>query len=223
MDLRWEEHFTDSWDSGEKHTWIERRLIIVPGCCEASTKGRTVALRLPHEAIYGFRGKGQADCKPRWVTASVFHYDGEHKLPERQVVTFCPHCGKPMPEIRKRVEVLEPIAQITDGGYHCDTCSERLHACKCWPCEAHWEVVPPSRPDAVLDTFQQDQQRRAIERAKLLQLQMGKRGIAVVNTYPRGAEYPHAIFVTTSLTCFGEGWITGPGDDLVHVRIDPNY
>jgi len=100
-----------------------------------------VGLKLGDEDIYE-NEVGQADCKPEWeVLKSWGDYVSPH-CPKfhRLIVKFCPHCGAKMPSIRRREEPMSPICEVVDGGYYCNTCDERLHGCKCWPCEAHWEV-----------------------------------------------------------------------------------
>jgi len=127
----------------EPKGWTKRRLLTIPGCCDESKILVTVVLGLSGNDIYE-NDKGQADCKPAWVIRSSFLERFDHQqwiCQPRLIVKFCPHCGKPMPEIQKRKVPLSPIANITDGGYHCDTCNERLQCCNCWPCEAHWEVA----------------------------------------------------------------------------------
>lgn len=49
----------------------------------------------------------------------------------RPAPKFCPYCGTPLPEMIRKDPVPENICVITDGGYYCDTCEERLSSCKC--------------------------------------------------------------------------------------------
>ena len=121
--------------------WTARRLIIVPGCCEASAKLATVALRFSYDDIC--EGGELQDREPQWeLTGTHRRVLGSRHLTgnPRLRACFCPHCGTPMPRIQKRVEQLAPICTVTDGGYYCDTCNERLNSCNCWPPEANWEV-----------------------------------------------------------------------------------
>jgi hypothetical protein len=145
MDIKreWVEKYIRNNDyDDEDYEWTERRLLIVPGCCEESSKNLLVTLRLDSNDIYE-NEEGQENSKPRWeVRNSFWNYINCYSRGEwpEPIVKFCPHCGEKMPEIQKRKEPLSPVCSVTDGGYYCDSCEERLHACKCWPCEAHWEV-----------------------------------------------------------------------------------
>jgi hypothetical protein len=149
MDLlnTWEEASSDGacdceedCDCMVENRWTERRLVIVPGCCPASSKQVLVALSVPEDVIYGDAG---VETKPRWVVRSSYQEYLDHPMqrtwPSTEV-QHCPHCAAKLPTFRPRVEPLEPIVEVVDGGYYCNTCNERLHACKCWPPEAHWET-----------------------------------------------------------------------------------
>jgi hypothetical protein len=59
----------------------------------------------------------------------------------QSVPKFCPYCGTTLPEIRPRAKPYKNVCKVTDGGYYCDTCEERLMGCKCHPPECAWEVV----------------------------------------------------------------------------------
>jgi len=49
----------------------------------------------------------------------------------------CSFCAAPVPEIEK-VVVDGPVARVSDGGYYCDTCGERLMCCDCHPPTWEW-------------------------------------------------------------------------------------
>ncbi len=145
MDIK-QEYFQEN-DSLEEEGWNIRNLVIVPGCCEKSSKLMTVALQLSYDEIYE-QNKEQDNCTPQWVINSSFkeclEYTYREDLP-RLIVKFCPHCATPMPAIQLRQEPLFPVLSVADGGYYCDTCDERLSSCSCWPPEAKWEVVPKDK------------------------------------------------------------------------------
>lgn len=133
--------FQENDDSEEE--WIMRNLVIVPGCCEESSKLMTVALQLSPDEIYE-RPTGQDGCVPQWVISSSFreHLEYIHGQDHsRLIVKFCPHCAALMPAIQLRQEPLSPVLSVSDGGYYCDTCDDRLSSCSCWPAEVRWEVV----------------------------------------------------------------------------------
>jgi hypothetical protein len=144
MDVK-REHTWGDWDGGEEITHTEHKLLIVPGCCDKSKELMTVALRLVGEDAY-YNKDEMPNVRPRWQLYSswlkIMEPDKWFHIEGWRDVDFCPHCGVAMPLIRKRQIPLEPICDIIDGGYYCNTCHERLDACSCWPCEAHWEVVP---------------------------------------------------------------------------------
>lgn len=55
---------------------------------------------------------------------------------------FCPYCATPIPKMRRMKNPPKDITVVTDGGYYCDTCQERLRCCMCLPPEAAFEPVP---------------------------------------------------------------------------------
>ena len=92
--------------------------------------------------------------KDRWVqrsgqaeenhsTVMRFHYDmtavgEEYSDPpgwffQGYPIKFCPFCGQNPGEVVRNPTPPEPICRITDGGYYCDTCKERLRGCFCNP------------------------------------------------------------------------------------------
>lgn len=81
-------------------------------------------------------GVGMAGIEPVW---KVKLYRDLH-LAEKPTPKFCPFCATPLPKPVPRHIPLEPVRDIIDGGYYCNTCHERLMCCQCWPTEARWEV-----------------------------------------------------------------------------------
>lgn len=61
-------------------------------------------------------------------------------------VDHCPFCGKKVPEVVKYSCPPPWIRIISDGGYYCDTCGERLMSCGCSPPETLWHS-PGARSD----------------------------------------------------------------------------
>lgn len=47
------------------------------------------------------------------------------------IAVCCPFCATPVPAVMLRPDPPERIRTITDGGYHCATCDERLDGCDC--------------------------------------------------------------------------------------------
>lgn len=75
------------------------------------------------------------EVKPTWKVVSSGS-DGDRSFE----VKFCPFCGKKLPDIEPSGST-EKICKITDGGYYCDTCGERLRVCECLPITANWKPV----------------------------------------------------------------------------------
>lgn len=61
-------------------------------------------------------------------------------------IAFCPFCAQPMPELEHAPQPGEHYMTVTDGGYYCDGCGERLEGCYCLPARCAWRV---REPDAV--------------------------------------------------------------------------
>lgn len=99
---------------------------VSPNCCPRAKEA--VALRYYLKDIY--ESKGQEDKKPRWTIRDL-----DNKTID---CDYCPFCGKKLPEIRPRQKKMK-VCVVTDGGYYCDTCGNRLHACRCPPPEFAWE------------------------------------------------------------------------------------
>lgn len=85
--------------------------------------------------------------KPTWRGKYAFKEYGRERPWGRGEVSpnpkFCPYCATPLPLVRKREVLVEPIMRCSDGGYYCDTCHERLNCCTCNDYRTAWEVVPP--------------------------------------------------------------------------------
>jgi hypothetical protein len=115
-----------------------------PPCCPAARLYPAVTFLLDHYE------SGDTDLvRGRWLASlhdglmreeSLFRGTLEY-LTERPEAKFCPYCGTAVPEMR-RVSPSTPVCRVTDGGYYCDTCKERLSSCTCLPPEAAWEPVP---------------------------------------------------------------------------------
>lgn len=104
---------------------------VTPGCCAAAEERVAVCLAFWDTDF---------DEAPSWglrLALAVRDYNFSRELP-----LFCPYCGKKLPEIEKDPAPVAPLCVITDGGYYCDTCEERLMNCQCYPPEFAWRVKP---------------------------------------------------------------------------------
>lgn len=112
------------------------RDIPLPKCCDAVQSVAAVRFAV---CITGEVG-------PQWTVAT-------HDFLQREIgyegypapaAKFCPFCGTALPKMRRKAKPPKRISTCTDGGYYCDTCKERLHACCCRMPESAWEPVPSS-------------------------------------------------------------------------------
>ena len=124
---------------------MENNEAIHPNCCKQAL--HAVFLRHHNDDIYGkdFNGEvpetGQKGVKPKWF---VLSYDYARGCSFKVEVSFCPHCGKKLPDLKERENPPDKICQVTDGGYYCDVCNKRLSECRCLPPEHAWEVYEES-------------------------------------------------------------------------------
>lgn len=84
-------------------------------------------------------------------------YEGGHYveyikgMPEPE---YCPFCSSTLPKMTRKNPPPPNICRVTDGGYYCDTCHERLDGCICDPPSAAFEpcfeeplkTIPTNRP-----------------------------------------------------------------------------
>lgn len=115
-----------------------RDFYVRPNCCEDVQSPEHLAIFL--REVTGHYADCSEDPEPpkfRWVLIGKKRdarcEDGWY--PTIAVVKHCPFCGKKLPELRI-VDAPGPVCTVTDGGYYCDTCTERLDSCQCYPPEA---------------------------------------------------------------------------------------
>ena len=109
---------------------MPRDYYVTPKCCEGVEEGAVVYLNRLRDENY--------NEKPHWFVRAWNH---EFQCNSQREADFCPLCGKPVPEIERRPDVKVKVCVITDGGYYCDTCGERLMCCKCYPSVYNWRPV----------------------------------------------------------------------------------
>ena len=114
---------------------MPRHVPVTPDCCHDVGQHCTVFLSWSfaplNPALNPFEGK------PSWFALGQ---DMELGCPVRVSVCVCPHCGTRLPAIEKVDDVgIAPVCAVSDGGYHCDTCRERLVCCRCYPPETRWQ------------------------------------------------------------------------------------
>ncbi len=109
-----------------------------PNCCQDVQSPDHVAVYLCE--VTGHSADGSEDPDPpefRWVIMGKERNarceDGWFS--RTALAKHCPFCGQKLPELRI-VDAPGPVCTVTDGGYYCDTCGDRLDSCQCYPPEA---------------------------------------------------------------------------------------
>ena len=116
-----------------------REAYLTPECCKSVQDFVAVLLRFPWDSEEDYAGP------PEW-TLRLSHletapgYSRSHAHSADDKPSFCPYCGTKLPEIEKNPKPPKPLAAITDGGYYCDTCEERLMSCECFAPEFAWRI-----------------------------------------------------------------------------------
>lgn len=136
-----EDEFADL--SSSRHAEV-MRMVPVPTCCEAAQKYPTISFSVE----YG-DGEDSHKTEGRWYVATLqelsqsravedpdYYRNG---LPEPK---FCPYCGTALPTMKRKNPMPKTVCRVTDGGYYCSTCKERLNCCLCDPLSSAFEPVP---------------------------------------------------------------------------------
>lgn len=116
--------------------------IIAPKCC----KYAKWFITLRYEDYWVKDKDYFIDNKPHWnVRGSKYDENTFRELikivfPKDYKISYCPLCGKKLPDIQMKKELPEKVLTVVDAGYYCDTCSERLIACTCSRPEEMWEL-----------------------------------------------------------------------------------
>ena len=127
--------------------------IPIPQCCEEQRARPTIMAMID---CYGDDNydpdNPEADWEPDtatltpiWYVACLETFDRARFRENRDArptnePKFCPYCGAKLPKLVRKKKPPKRLCRITDGGYYCDTCKERLDACACYPPEAGWEI-----------------------------------------------------------------------------------
>ena len=89
------------------------------------------------------KGNISADDKPYWAVMKRCKGPLGNSSTQEVEANFCPACGKSLPNIVRNPNPPEKMVKVTDGGYYCDTCNERLGVCSCSP---PWMAWMPEKP-----------------------------------------------------------------------------
>lgn len=115
-------------------------MIPLPTCCEAVRTHPAVVFTVDYGDGDSHKSEG------RWYIAK--HQELMHQRsaadPQyyRQPVPepkFCPYCGTALPKMVRKNPIPKTVCQVTDGGYYCATCRERLNCCLCDPLSSAFE------------------------------------------------------------------------------------
>ena len=130
---------------------------LTPKCCPDIQRTEAILLEFSDEFF-----DGDVNARPTWRLQMSFtnnlnairalqKTEGEGLELHRDQITevyeewwnvkFCPFCSTALPDIEMRKECPKNICVISDGGYYCDTCKERLHACECLPPDHRWKII----------------------------------------------------------------------------------
>jgi hypothetical protein len=120
-------------------------LIPRPTCCEAIQKYPVITFEVsdgPDSSLadgrWGFRLP--PEFWDHFGTGGLIKYIQDMPEPE-----YCPFCSSTLPKMIRKDPPPPHLCRITDGGFYCDTCLERLDGCICDPPTSAFEpcIDPP--------------------------------------------------------------------------------
>ena len=117
-------------------------MIPTPTCCKAARKYPAVTYK-----VNVYDGEDSHKAKGQWTIALHSELSRSRSMGDRSYYKrrpepkFCPYCGTPLPEMKRKSPVPKTVCRVTDGGYDCDTCKESLNTCLCDPIESAFEPV----------------------------------------------------------------------------------
>jgi hypothetical protein len=116
----------------------QSKMIVRPTCCEAAQNYPIVSF-IAHNPEDGSLAEGSWEANINYKFSSLF--DNYRNYENKPSVKFCSYCGKKLPNmvLTKKDVSKKHICKITDGGYYCDTCNQRLDSCFCDPQETLFE------------------------------------------------------------------------------------
>lgn len=130
---------------------LRRRRYQTPMCCATMNKHKSIVLGYDYgDTCHTPR----SSLKPIWILRidSSNYFDLEiyrdrlnefRQDPDRlPLLKACPYCAAALPAIVPVDPPPSPMCSVTDGGYYCDTCKERLDACVCYPEFMAWQAAP---------------------------------------------------------------------------------
>jgi hypothetical protein len=103
-------------------------------CCAAIQEYPVIRFNVPIEGGDTYKASGH--WRVRVDDRFWDEYNGGHYLeyvkglPDPE---YCPFCSATLPKMTRKNPPPPNICRVTDGGYYCDTCHERLDGCICNP------------------------------------------------------------------------------------------
>lgn len=123
--------------------WDQRRqeqidAIPRPNCCAAIQKYPVIKFRVDKGSDSSLMGgRWIIEVSPSFLDfcrgGLVEYLEG---MPDPE---YCPFCSSKLPKMVRKNPPPPNICRVTDGGYYCDICHERLDSCICDPPSAAFE------------------------------------------------------------------------------------
>lgn len=122
--------------------------VVHPNCCAAIQKYPLLTFRVKYPESDSATASGKWAVRVDegfwydYYTEDLSKYIGEMPEPE-----YCPFCGTHVPKMVRKDPPPPHVCRVTDGGYYCDTCKQRLNECICDPPSAAFEpyIEPPMK------------------------------------------------------------------------------
>jgi hypothetical protein len=115
--------------------------VVRPNCCHAIQKYPVLSF------VVNYHESDSITASGKWHigTSDSFWYDFYTEdltkyiedMPEPE---YCPFCGTHVPNMVRKNPPPPHVCRVTDGGYYCDTCKQRLNECICDPPSAAFEA-----------------------------------------------------------------------------------
>ena len=133
----------------------QRALVPHPTCCDAIREYPIITFSVSQG------DDGNLTATGHWmvrIDASFWNdYNGGHYVDYirgKPAPEYCPFCATPLPKMTLKNPPPPDLCRVTDGGYYCDNCKERLDSCICDPPSSAFEpcideplkTIPISKP-----------------------------------------------------------------------------
>jgi hypothetical protein len=121
-----------------------RKFHLTPNCCNTVEEFKTIFLRYKDKPNFKYDevqdkvvGDGYHNQKPTWAIKAVSNkFNCETWID----ASFCPHCGKSVPDIEHNPDTKDVKFANNDDDY-CKTCKKRNMECECLPPWFKWRPI----------------------------------------------------------------------------------